>query len=174
MNFTLLHLFASNLMSNSPVISSANGVLRNKQIILDCKFSKLFNSAIFSYASSKILIKNSEFKSILSSAVQVSGYLQVGHKDFSYATLKISSSRFERGVAQYGGAIKASDSQISVDYSVFYLNTASYSGAFHISWCRSFEFSHNSLYENNADYNGAMSVDILSNEKIKEFNVDFQ
>lgn len=115
----------------------------------NCEFSHIFNSAII----------------IQSTDLKISEKFYSATLIFSYGNLIISNCIFKNcNSPTEGGAIRAHEINLALVCNYFYRNKADICGAAHLISCHAIQWYGNIFLRNEADYNGAFTIDITESE----------
>ncbi|KAK8881831.1 hypothetical protein M9Y10_044467 [Tritrichomonas musculus] len=153
--------------------------------IFSSKFSRFLNTALLSTSTNNLIVKKCDFLHFSNSAIIVrSNDFQILNKyitetiKFSSGNLIINNCKFKNcNAPETGGALEASEINVGLICTYFHRNTAPICGAAHLISCFSIQWFGNVFTQNEADYNGAFTIDtaeinnLQTNVTIKSTNI---
>ena len=139
--------------------------------LLSSKFSRLFNTVMHSISTNNLLVTKCEFSNISSKAIRIqSNDYKLTNQyftktmSFSYGNLIITNCQFKNcNSPEEGGALQAVEINIVLICNSFHRNVAQICGAAHLISCHSIQWFGNLFFRNEADYNGAFTIDPADN-----------
>ena len=176
MNLTL-SLLSLCSVSYSPFFVVPNQIKSPYFNLYHSKFSRFFNTAFYSGSKLNSKIESCIFNNILNSAIKIEKEdLEYNNQyftetlEFHMGLLALSHCTFKAcRSSNIGGALLTSDISILLYCTNFIGNSAEICGAARMLRCASVQWFGNTFYKNEADYDGAFSMDAY--DKIKNINL---